>query len=810
MPDFTLFKCDPAALIPTLSVRLRFATDRFNAKQSWTQAEYDAAKRELDAIHADAEKIAAGKNILATGREMLMGYHSDLDDSNQPYSLWIPDSYDGTRALPLVVLLHGQGMFNPLQCRAQPIGNRIVVAPQGRGGMDYMYVGEEDVLTVLDQVQSLLNVDATRVYAAGISMGGTGAWHLASRFPDRFAAIMPLCGNTDINVWADLWHWRTPEQSPIAGVRQFLREDTSSVTYAKNLQHVRVIALQGEADTIVNQRHAKNMLTALKASGHAQHEVHILPYMTHGISANFDLGLREIQGESKPTRVQYKTAWLRYSGAYWIHITAFEQRLRHASVDAKAAPALRTISISTENATELRIDPARLPIQGVPIQIEIDRQVLKPPFATDAAGAFAFGRDENGAWTSGTRAQETAYPPAKCTRVEGPIEHAFMTPFVVASGEVSKNSSALAVAANAAADQFVNHWRTRYAVPCRKKSIAELSYADNRDSNLILFGSPETHPYIANTIALIKRAASQSPFEFNGQSIRIGDENFTGPNLGAMLCYPNPLNPKRYIVLIPGTTPQSYTDINVRFGNWFDWVPFDFRKHFDFAVFDDLTSGRHPETFLTWGFFNEQWKLAPALTFSAVESFRRVLVPRVFPTVRLKELAQDNSRPETVYLDAAFTEQESMTKEYLERNRTLEGSALQLLGKNYERGLCCRFPCALTFSCTGYQRLKLTAGVSWDGVTEPCDDRKQFEKVYVSVVADGKPLFEAHHQMYNSAPLSIDVDLGGAKSVTLSANGGLPWLNGSFIFADARLEGVAKIQNSKVKIQKRTRKKTRK
>jgi dienelactone hydrolase len=784
MPNaIPLFQADSSALVASLAVRLRFAQERFQAKQSWTPAEFEASKAELDSISADADRLAKSENILAAGREQLLGYHDSLDGSDQPYSLWIPDGYDGSRALPLAVLLHGQGMFNPLQCRAHPIGNMIVVAPQGRGGMDYMYVGEADVLNVLDHVQSLLRVDTDRVYICGASMGGTGAWHLATRFPDRFAGIMPLCGNTDINVWAELWHWRTPANSPLAEVRHFLREDTSSFTYALNLQHVSVVALQGEADTIVNQLHARRMNDALKNSGHAAHQIHILPYMTHGISANYELGLRSLARNPKPTRVRYKTAWLRYPGAYWLHITGLQRRLRHATVDGKAAPALKTISVETSNVSALSIDPARLPFSELPVQIEIDRTVFHPPFVTQTGRGFCFQRASDGSWTAETlREKPQPFPPRKSARVEGPVEHAFLSRFVIVAGDAPSQPDELHQASAAAATEFGRQWQTRFCVPCRRKTAHELSAADIADSNLVLFGTAETN-------AFIRKVIGKLPLSIIGETIRLGDTTYTGPNAGAMLCYPNPLNPERYVVLISGATPRSYADINVRFGNWFDWVPYDFRKHFDFAVFDDLTSGRHPETFLTWGFFDEQWRLTPELTFPAVESFRRVLVPRVFPTIHLKELANEKSRPDTVYLDEAIADNTNMTKEYLERNRTLDGSPLQLLGRNYTRGLCCRFPCALTFSCSGYGRLKVTAGVGWDGATEPCDDRKQFEKVHVAIVADGKPVFEAHHQMYNSLPLEIDVDLAGAQSVTLSANGGLPWLNGSFVWADARLEG---------------------
>ena len=47
---------------------------------------------------------------------------------------------------------------------------------------------------MIDDVLSKYNVDKTRVYLTGLSMGGFGTWDLAIAFPDYFAAIAPVCG----------------------------------------------------------------------------------------------------------------------------------------------------------------------------------------------------------------------------------------------------------------------------------------------------------------------------------------------------------------------------------------------------------------------------------------------------------------------------------------------------------------------------------------------------------------------------------------------------------------------------------------
>jgi len=749
------------SMAATLALRLRLFNERTNPQaKDWTPAKGEAAAKELEGINTDLKRLGQGKAALPLGKTVLMGMTSELDDSQQPYSLYIPPEYDGSQAFPLAVLLHGQGMFNPLQCNAVPIGKMIVLAPQGRGGMDYMYVGEGDVLQAIDEVKGLLRVDDDRVYLCGASMGGAGSWHLASRFPDRFAGIMALCGNTDINVWRKLWLWQTPQHSPVAKARHFLREDTCAITYAENLQNVAIVALQGEADPIVNQMHARNMQERLKQLGHPNFQFHLLPYVTHSISANYDLGLKNMARVAKPERVRYQTAWLKYPGAYWLKIEGIEERLQHANVDGRADAVKKTIDVKTRNVNAIAIDRLRLPFEGEPASVRIDGQEVE---GKDSINLFR--KNEKNYWVA-VRA-EISTGLKKNATVEGPVEHAFMSRFVIGYGDGAAEKSS--------ANDFSEQWKTRFAVRCRMKAAGEISEQDIRDSNLILIGTPKTN-------ALIQKVIAQTPFAFDEGEIQFGGKRYAGSNLGAVMCYPNPLNPQRYVVIMAGTTPEAYTDIHVRFGNWFDWVPYDFRRHYDFAIFDDLTSGRNPETFLTWGFFGEDWTIKPELQFNAVPAFREKALPRVL----LKPIA--TTKAQVLNLDELAPLNNGVTKEYLERNRTLDGSVLQIAGKDFQRGLCARFPYTLTFNCKGYKRFKTTAGVGWDGTTEPSDDRKTHEKVAVRVEADGKTVFEMSERTWRSAPCEIDVDLSGAEKLTISATGGLSWLNGSFIWANARLE----------------------
>jgi pimeloyl-ACP methyl ester carboxylesterase len=734
---------------------------------------------ELANLRDDLKSFQKGEGLFRKNHSTLLAYHSDLDDSYQPFEIFLPRHYDGREPRALIVLLHGMGGFGPLQCQAREIGEAIVAAPQGRGAMDYMFVGEDDVLRVIEETCRLFPVDPERIYLAGSSMGGTGCWHLASRYPDRFGGIAAGCGNTDVQVWRERWLWRVPKDSPQAEVREFLRDDTSSATYAANLWNVPIVALHGEEDQINNRGHADRMLAALKELKHPNCRFILLPLVQHGFSVDFEKALDSFKRVTHPTRVTYATAWLRYPGSAWLRITGFQRRLRRASVDGEADPKSGAVKVATQNVSRLEVVAKELPPMDGPVHLTLDGQALPFDPPNQAGTLIAYVRGPDGQWAPAAEEASTAFPPAKNATVEGPLEHVFMSRFLLVAPD---GTGPNAEAAQRAVDDLVQLWRQRYAVPCRTARADEVSEDDIQRSNLILFGLPADN-------SLLARIAPKLPVTFEADGFALGGVAYRGPNAGLKLCYPNPLAPQRYVAVMSGVTPESYVAMHLRLGNWFDWICFDYRQHFDVAVFDDLTTGRHPESMPVWGFFGERWEVRPDLLFTGVPAYRQGRLPRKLPTLDLARLREAGSNPpKTLYLDDLKALSANIPKEYLERNRTLEGSPLVLVGDRFERGLCCRFPCTLTFPCEGYTRLTLTAGVEWDGVTEPSADRAEAEDVLVKVQADDNVVFEAKEQTYRDKPLIIDVDLNGARRVTLSASGGRVWLNGSFIWADARLE----------------------
>ena len=73
--------------------------------------------------------------------------------------------------------------------------NFIVVSPQCPVDANW---NDDAVGALIDEIAAKHRVDSRRVYLAGLSMGGFGTWSLGVKFPQRFAAIVPICGGGSI------------------------------------------------------------------------------------------------------------------------------------------------------------------------------------------------------------------------------------------------------------------------------------------------------------------------------------------------------------------------------------------------------------------------------------------------------------------------------------------------------------------------------------------------------------------------------------------------------------------------------------
>ena len=163
------------------------------------------------------------------------------------YLLFLPEDYGQTdKKWPLMLFLHGAGERGsnldlvakhgpPKIVKEKKDFPFIVVSPQCPS--DQWWPDKvETLIHLLDEIVATYDVDEQRVYLTGLSMGGYGTWSLGCAYPDRFAAIAPICG----------------------GGRRF---------FARRLRNTPVWAFHGAKDRVVPPSESEQMVKAINAVG---------------------------------------------------------------------------------------------------------------------------------------------------------------------------------------------------------------------------------------------------------------------------------------------------------------------------------------------------------------------------------------------------------------------------------------------------------------------------------------------------------------------------------------------------------------
>jgi predicted peptidase len=160
------------------------------------------------------------------------------------YLLYLPKDYAQKDSWPVLLFLHGAGERGSNLDRVKLHGPPkliaagkefpfIVVSPQCPS--DHWWKPEE-LSVLLDEIVEKYKVDKDRIYVTGLSMGGFGTWALAASTPQRFAALVPICGGGDPNT-----------------VRRFAR--------------IPIWAFHGAKDPVVPLSASEKMVDAVKQAG---------------------------------------------------------------------------------------------------------------------------------------------------------------------------------------------------------------------------------------------------------------------------------------------------------------------------------------------------------------------------------------------------------------------------------------------------------------------------------------------------------------------------------------------------------------
>ena len=148
-------------------------------------------------------------------RGFLNRVFKDSEDKEYKYVVFVPHDFKAddasTKQWPIILFLHGageRGDDGELQAKvglAPAIRKRekefpfIAVFPQCSKNSFWRADAPDGqrAMAILADVEKEFKTDPDRVYVTGLSMGGMGTWSLAMKFPDRFAALVPICGRGD-------------------------------------------------------------------------------------------------------------------------------------------------------------------------------------------------------------------------------------------------------------------------------------------------------------------------------------------------------------------------------------------------------------------------------------------------------------------------------------------------------------------------------------------------------------------------------------------------------------------------------------
>jgi predicted peptidase len=156
-----------------------------------------------------AAVLAWAVPAVAAGQDAKTGFLERtvrVAEATYAFKVYVPATYDSGRTWPVILFLHGAGERGTDGVRQTEVGlgpilrsdpgrfPAVVVFPQAPPGGVWLGNLARAATTALDQTIAEFHGDPDRVYLAGLSMGAYGSWIMAFEQPDKYAAIVSVCG----------------------------------------------------------------------------------------------------------------------------------------------------------------------------------------------------------------------------------------------------------------------------------------------------------------------------------------------------------------------------------------------------------------------------------------------------------------------------------------------------------------------------------------------------------------------------------------------------------------------------------------
>jgi len=211
--------------------------------------------------------VALGSPALARKRETgFLDRTLSIRGVTYKYQVFVPDNWSSNQKWPIILFLHGagergtDGLIQTQVGIATAIRNdrsrfpALVVMPQCLKEHRWTDPEMEELsLSALGSASREFKGDPKRTYLTGLSMGGYGSWALAARYPNKFAAVVPICGGI-----------LTPDDAR-------KQPDSDRIPYLEAAKKIGtklpIWVFHGDADPDVPVSESRHMVEALKADG---------------------------------------------------------------------------------------------------------------------------------------------------------------------------------------------------------------------------------------------------------------------------------------------------------------------------------------------------------------------------------------------------------------------------------------------------------------------------------------------------------------------------------------------------------------
>ena len=368
--------------------------------------------------------------------------------------------------------------------------------------------------------------------------------------------------------------------------------------YAGNLFNTATVAYSGEID---KQKQAADIMARhLADEGLALHHV-IGPDTGHKYhpAAKAELNERINAAAAKgrnpmPSEVRLVTRTLRYNRQAWVQVDGLKAHWKPASIKARIAGNER-VELTTDNVSRLVLSmPSGLcPLQldGHPTVVIDGDELTGARVRTDRSWKSLFV-NALGRWQAVGRFEFASL--AKRPGLQGPIDDAFMDRFLMIRPTGQAMTRLAAQWAEAQLGQALSDWELQLRGKPLVKDDINLTAADIADCNLILWGDPKSNSAIARVI-------DQLPLKWNETTVKLGQAEAESATHAPVLIFPNPLNPKRYVVLNSGFTFSRFGHSSnaTQTPKLPDWALADMRQPYNAG---------NPDCIAAAGFFNERWQ----------------------------------------------------------------------------------------------------------------------------------------------------------------------------------------------------------